>query len=44
MDIVETFSSPTLKAGGVFNDDFIDSYIKLKMEEVTFQDTASKEV
>ena len=23
-----------LKAGGVFNDDFIDSYIELKMEEV----------
>lgn len=24
-----------LKAGGVFNDDFIDSYIELKMQEVT---------
>ncbi len=33
-----------LKAGGVFDDDFIDSYIKLKMEEVTFQDTASHRV
>ncbi|RVH60570.1 type I glutamate--ammonia ligase [Sinorhizobium meliloti] len=33
-----------LKAGGVFDDDFIDSYIKLKMEEVTLQDTASHEV
>ncbi|MBN9987254.1 MULTISPECIES: type I glutamate--ammonia ligase [Rhizobium] len=28
-----------LKAGGVFNDDFIDSYIKLKMEEVTLLET-----
>lgn len=33
-----------LKAGGVFDDDFIDSYIKLKMEEVTFQDTVSHKV
>lgn len=24
-----------LKAGGVFDDDFINSYIKLKMQEVT---------
>jgi glutamine synthetase len=23
-----------LKAGGVFNDDFIDSYIELKMQDV----------
>ncbi|MGC9953502.1 MAG: glutamine synthetase, partial [Rhizomicrobium sp.] len=23
-----------LKKGGVFNDDFIDSYIELKMEEI----------